>query len=535
MMEKQLFIESFQYTYPCQCSEGAELFWAQEEKEASYKAFLEKLVKNGFLPYAQNTVGSNLFATYVKGERIVNVYYTPCDRKVRMVSEARNALPPRKVDNQYVSRVVPLVTQLQLSNLKVDCGMSYVIRLCDGRFVLIDSAYDEYEETERLLEVLKKQNTVFEKPVIAACIITHSHSDHLGALTRLMRDYKNEVVFGDFIYNWPNPEMTVMSKGTDHQEFDELVRKMQGARIIYARSGQRFYYADAVFDVLFCCDDMYPEFIANYNDSSLITVMTMNGKKVLWMGDGHARAVACLVDRYDANDLKCDILQVTHHGYRGGSTELYQKVDPEALLWPVPDFWYQEVKDWDNNEYFLRSKQLKHIYISGRGEITLNMCEELPKVKSEPRYCEGEIIYEEDFEKERVIELKWSALTGGSTGYAGADLELKSGRCIWKGTETKRTVLEILRPGLLENAVVYEMILSGEVIKEAKEFGVIFNHMHPTQWVDEKFVRFDAQMGQYSIRMTVDEMDQRSGLYFVLKEGIVAFEHVKVIKRGTRT
>lgn len=530
-MEKQLFAESFQDTYSCQCSEGAELFGAQEENEISYEAFLEQLIKNGFSLYTQNKIGNNLFATYVKNERVVNVYFTPCDRKVRMVSETKTALPPRNEDNRYLSKVAPLITQLQLTNLTIDCGMSYVIRLCDGRFILIDSAFNEYEETERLLEILKKQNTVFEKPVIAACLISHSHNDHLGALTRLMQDYKDEIVFGDFIYNWPNPEMTVMNKETDHQAFDELVCKTQGARIIHARSGQRFCYADAVFDVLFCCDDMYPEFISNYNDSSLITVMKMNGKKILWMGDGHTKAVACLVDRYDANDLKCDILQVTHHGYRGGSTELYQKVDPEALLWPVPDYWYQEVKHWENNEFFLRSKHLKHIYISGRGHISLNMRDELPAVKPEPRYGEGEIIYAEDFEKERIIDLKWSALTGGSTGFTGADLELKSGRCIWKGIETSRTVLEILRPGLLEDAGSYEMILNGEVIKKAEEFGVIFNHTHPTQWMDEKFVNLDSPPGRFSIRITVDKTNQKSGLYFVLKDGIVVFDHIKVIKR----
>ena len=35
--------------------------------------------------------------------------------------------------------VTPLLTQVRTAYFSADCGMAYIMRMCDGKFVLIDS------------------------------------------------------------------------------------------------------------------------------------------------------------------------------------------------------------------------------------------------------------------------------------------------------------------------------------------------------------------------------------------------------------
>ena len=56
--------------------------------------------------------------------------------------------------------VTPLLTQVRTAYFSADCGMAYIMRMCDGKFVLIDSNWGEYEEPEHLLEILNEQNTL---------------------------------------------------------------------------------------------------------------------------------------------------------------------------------------------------------------------------------------------------------------------------------------------------------------------------------------------------------------------------------------
>lgn len=545
-MEGDLFLSHFPQGHSCACSEGAQLYWMEPAQTVDYERLLSGLEELGFSCYSTRTEGENCFCFLVRQDTLVSVSFVPGEKKLRMVTEAATALPPKPSE---CKRLMPtMVTQLHMSNLEKDCGMCYVIRLCDGRFVLIDAAFDEYEETQRLLEVLREQNTVYPKPVIAAWFITHSHSDHFGALVRLMKEFPDAVVFGDFIYNWPNPDFIYPQNMTDHSVFDELVRKMPGARILHPRSGQQFCYGDAVFDVLFCCDDLYPEFIPNFNDTSLITRMTVNGRRILWMGDGQAQASDCLLRRYGADTLQCEILQVGHHGYSGGSTALHKLVDPTALLWPVPDFWFHEVRHWETNTYFMESRKLEKTYLSGRYTTVLDMEKPLPPVPQEPQYAPGAVIYSQDFSGSRVIDLGFTAVTGGKTGYVAAQLALQQGSCIWKNSGPGPTVLEILRPGLLETVPGYTLTFSGTVMAEPKMFGMLVNHAHPTAWKQEAFLAVPLPAGAFSLILTVDfsagkavvvcngqevltadcTPQERNGLYLVLKDGELCLHDLEV-------
>ena len=70
----------------------------------------------------------------------------------------------------------------------VDYGMSYLIRLCDGRFLIMDGGWEFEPDADALMNQLQAQSLT-EKPVIALWIFTHPHSDHYFCFFPFMEKY----------------------------------------------------------------------------------------------------------------------------------------------------------------------------------------------------------------------------------------------------------------------------------------------------------------------------------------------------------
>ena len=65
----------------------------------------------------------------------------------------------------------------------VSNGLSVLIRLTDGRFIVIDGGFNRTECADALIKAIKEQSKAYtNKPVIAGWIITHAHGDHSGMI-----------------------------------------------------------------------------------------------------------------------------------------------------------------------------------------------------------------------------------------------------------------------------------------------------------------------------------------------------------------
>ena len=152
------------------------------------------------------------------------------------------------------THVNPLLTQVRTAYFSYDCGMCYVIRLCDGRFVIIDANSGEYEENERLFDVLSSQN-VKEKIIIAAWFFSHAHLDHIGGFADFMTKYENEIILENVFYNWPDEDKTcpLDEHGkTVLAHFEEKIGEIrEKAEIITAHSGSKYNFGGIAFEILF--------------------------------------------------------------------------------------------------------------------------------------------------------------------------------------------------------------------------------------------------------------------------------------------
>ena len=391
--------------------------------------------------------GGNHKAVYEKDGTVYTLSYTAFERTCRLIRDETTDLPPEPDTGRPT--VTPLVTQMRLLYCCADCGMIYVIRLGDGRFAVIDSGMGEHEEPEHLLELLQEQNVRNGKPVIAAWFFTHPHIDHYNTFVNLMERYRDAVVLESVVYNWPTRDM---AKGfSDLTRFDALISTLTETKKITARDGWQFVYPGVTFTVLYTCEDLYPTPFGNINDTSMVMRMDVGDRRVLWLGDASAAASDWLTRKYDRETLSCEIMQVGHHGYWGGSDLLHRMVDPEVLLWPCPDFWYQVITGWDCNRYLVESEKIHATFVGGQQETVLDMT--APIVKESPYPDTGDVVYKEAFTDTNVYHKAWSSVTGGRTGYRGMGIAIDPGVCHCTAGEAW-SVLEWVQPGRMPPSII---------------------------------------------------------------------------------
>ena len=323
----------------------------QNATASAFITYLNALEDDGWEQYSNNIIdGTNLFATYIKEEKSLYCYYISAKKRAYIISSPDQNLEVREQDNTYETLCTPLMTQIQLKCVQYAGGMSYLIRLSDGRFIMVDGGYNEaaYYQAQQLYALLQEQN-VLEKPTIAAWILTHPHSDHLGTATDFLRYYTSaDVEIQQFIYNFPTKEDGAIDEDLTNMDdtaclptfllaLDMLWPDM---KITVCHTGQRYYFADAKLEFLHTIEDFYPQSIAslssnNVNGASAVFTLELAGQKTMFLGDCAEDESSALVKMWGGY-LKSDIMQASHHCQRGGTVDLYEAIDPTVVLAPLP-------------------------------------------------------------------------------------------------------------------------------------------------------------------------------------------------------
>ena len=140
--------------------------------EKTYLDFCAALLREGFEKKEEYENDGHRFCAFSKDRFgvFVNLFLTVCEM---YVVEEEDSLYFSYHDRAGEMALTPQITQVSLE----DFGMSYVIRLSDGRFIVIDGGRELQPDCDRLFQVLKKGSDN-PKPIIAAWIMTHPHSDH---------------------------------------------------------------------------------------------------------------------------------------------------------------------------------------------------------------------------------------------------------------------------------------------------------------------------------------------------------------------
>lgn len=305
----------------------------------------------------------NCFATFDLGKDTVNVSYSNGDKCLRII-HARNTEPASLLKKGADTKAVcePMIIMHGLgwkqSGYKTyQNGLCLIIRIADGRFLVVDGGFDRKRDADDLYKLLKDNTPVGMDTVIAAWFITHAHSDHHATFaSAFMKDYRSKVTVETVIFNPPAGDIYagegVQGLMSGQQLVTTVATVAYKAELIRPHVGDRYYIGDTVIDMLYTVDYQYPEQFEYYNMSSIIFSLKIAGQRMIITGDGANSSFDKMVKMYGAS-LKADIVQVAHHGYGTGASanastgvmQGYTYMSPSLVLWPIGKSGFNSVQN----------------------------------------------------------------------------------------------------------------------------------------------------------------------------------------------
>ena len=310
----------------------------------------------------ENEIGPKCYRTYLAGDALIHLWFNGADCSVRVIRVPASGgrcgylpLQPEepKAPTQCQASLAVMALDYSRQNITDANGMSYVLQLEDGSFVIYDGG--RLEDADRLFTYLTRMQEKCNpqgKIEIAAWILTHAHGDHYGAFQAFSRMYADQAVVRRILLNAPPAAPEVINPSVHDSFLNEAVYELAArhpqARVIKVFPGQRLKLAGAEIEVLQTYEDVLPMRLDYLNEASVVTRVSIAGQKILFLADAELKADRRLEELGAA--LKSDFMQVAHHGWSGGTDVLLRNIAPRVLMWTTNSECYtiRTQRNWHN-------------------------------------------------------------------------------------------------------------------------------------------------------------------------------------------
>ncbi len=333
------------------CGQGVSQTSYTGVTSAECATYIKALKNNGFTETApQNTIGGNTFYSYARGTKGLHLAFYPNldGGTFKIVTDVYNSANEPARQSTGGNLATPTLVQFKREGAEYNPnssapGMGYILQLSDGRFILIDSGVGNETDRDNLLARLQSMKpAAHNKPIIAGWIFTHAHGDHMGLANQFLQAYAGQIELQAVYANFPalGEDFTVTYEeiiflSTSYNDFySHIAAKFPNAKNYKFQTGETFYIGDAKIDILYTHQDYYPQEFLYGNDTSSAFRITVKETEVVFLGDCDVRSSPEIAEMFGSS-LKCDILQVSHHGLNGGDIELYKLLDPDICFWPI--------------------------------------------------------------------------------------------------------------------------------------------------------------------------------------------------------
>ena len=352
-----------------------------------YDRYLAKLEALGYTYYTSNKMAENYFATYHNDSYLIHAGYYEHEKSARITIEPKTDLVSLKSENVYTPNpnVTTSIAQLGLSHVGNDMsaiGMAYVIQLADGSFLVIDSGFTG--DADRLYSYMKSKSPDGDI-VIAAWILTHADGDHIGGLEIFAPRYKNIVTFEQVVFNFPGIDTCIDMNATVNRTIKTAMSAYENCKIIKAHAGQKFFIRNAVVEILCTIESYLPKSTTIFNNTSLSFTVDIEGERLMFAGDISDELAEVLYDTFEGTDyLRCDFLQLSHHGIRNhhgtnmpNMVKLYTLMRPPVVLWPTSNTEYLNTNRDESVQVHLHAWNAeavdvaREVYIAGEDYVTI--------------------------------------------------------------------------------------------------------------------------------------------------------------------
>ena len=223
---------------------------------------------------------------------------------------------------------------LQIANRAHTQSMAFMIKTDCGKIIMIDSAnYKRPEDAENLYDLLKQNGAHVD-----AWFITHAHSDHIGGLCYIWEKYGDEIKIDNLIYDFSCIDWIKGHTGKHDNECIDKFLKYSNEFGIKVTKPQK----DMVFDLgvkIEILNSVLPNLqnYADVNDSGICFKVHFKNRDILFLGDLGKAPEDDFID-VAKDKLRCDIVQMAHHGQEGVTEKTYRKIMPKICLWCTPDW-----------------------------------------------------------------------------------------------------------------------------------------------------------------------------------------------------
>ena len=290
---------------------------------------IDQLTAHGFEAIAMTPVAGAKFETllFTNGAELVTVYWKPAESEARILFE--------KLDKNILSVLAPnastgtgelTMVQVGIQRGPTDTGspligMCYVIKLSDGRAIVIDGGFNLESNADNVYNALSKLDIARNEKgqyIIAAWFFSHGDGDHIGVMEAFGNKYNEKADVEYIIYNLPSVDQLLAptSAAGEKNFVDNFKAAYPNAVHLIARTGVQYYFGNATIDMLYTPDFVWsPESkITYYNSTSLVFMVNGGGVSFLSTGDAGESAFTVMWNNYESSTFACDVFQYPHHG-----------------------------------------------------------------------------------------------------------------------------------------------------------------------------------------------------------------------------
>lgn len=233
---------------------------------------------------------------------------------------------------------------LQLANREHPQTMSYILETPDGQTIVIDGGWygERYQgfEAQDMYRILSERGKRVD-----LWLITHAHKDHFGALQYLLRTVQPfDLDIRDLRFDFPPMEwIQTVENGSSFADVTDFLNRAADTRLPVTKlcEGDVITVGGLTIEVL--CDARDYAKYNSINDTSCVLRVSFPKRDVLFLGDLGQERAHNLLGECSHEKLRCDIVQMAHHGQNGADRAFYKVVQPKICLYTAPD-WL-----WDNN------------------------------------------------------------------------------------------------------------------------------------------------------------------------------------------
>lgn len=358
-----------------------------------YKAYLQLLEKEGYKKHIDNgengLEGAVYATTYTKDEVSVNVTHIVSTGRTYISAAKGQAFSPNLFyDDSYVANNIEgTKTKLYLMELN-EQGNGLIIQLKNGHFIVSDTG--ARLDVPYILDFLEDHAPEGQKPVVEAMFFTHPHGDHSSIMDYMIvkPEEANRIIVNGVYYNTPGK--TAVDLDATNRSSIQNIKVATGlfkteagekTQLYRPQTGQKYYFNDIQIDIVMAQEQIFPSsYFTDLNESSTVSMLHIDGQKVLLPGDSGAGLLRSIIRAYEnvQDYFKMDVLVTYHHSFDTWST-FTDFCEVQTLLITRAKIYGGSI-----NQYLVDS--VKESYAYGEGTIEVTFPYTLGTAKTLPKF-----------------------------------------------------------------------------------------------------------------------------------------------------